>query len=155
VVALGSNLGDRLANLRLALAHLPGLSAVSPVYESDPVGGPAGQPAYLNAVVVLEGVTPRAALEAGRRAEEAAGRVRAERWGPRTLDVDVIAADDEVDEPDLTVPHPRAAERAFVLVPWADVEPDAALGGVRVGELASRSDHGGLRRTELVLEVPA
>lgn len=121
-------MGDRWANLRAGVAGLPGVVAVSGVYETEPVGGPADQPAYLNAVVELEtSLSPRALLEAGRRLEEAAGRVRGERWGPRTLDVDVLLVGDLViDGPDLQVPHPRMRERAFVLVPLHDLDPDLA-----------------------------
>jgi len=127
-VALGSNLGDRRAHLRRAVAGLPGVVAVSEVYETDPVGGPGDQPPYLNAVVELEtDLGPRALLEVGRRLEEAAGRVRAGRWGPRTLDVDVLLVGDlVVDEPDLQVPHPRLRERPFVLVPLSDLAPEVA-----------------------------
>ncbi|MDQ1687103.1 MAG: 2-amino-4-hydroxy-6-hydroxymethyldihydropteridine diphosphokinase, partial [Frankiaceae bacterium] len=107
VVALGSNLGDRLGHLRLGVSHLPEVVAVSRVYETEPVGGPDGQPAYLNAVVLLaDGVDVRTAFAAGQDAERAAGRERVVRWGPRTLDVDVVSADGAVDDPDLTVPHP-------------------------------------------------
>jgi 2-amino-4-hydroxy-6-hydroxymethyldihydropteridine diphosphokinase len=125
-LALGSNLGDRRAHLRAALAGLPDVVAVSPVYETDPVGGPGGQDAYLNAVVELDtGLSPRELLEAGRRLEQAAERVRGERWGPRTLDVDVLLVGDlQVDEPDLQVPHPRMWNRDFVLVPLRDLAPD-------------------------------
>lgn len=125
-VALGSNLGDRRAHLRVAVAGLPGVVAVSPVYETDPVGGPGGQPPYLNAVVELDTeLGPRALMELGQSLEEMAGRVRAERWGPRTLDVDVLVVDDlVVDEPDLVVPHPRLRDRAFVLVPLHDLAPE-------------------------------
>ena len=125
-LGLGSNLGDRWAHLRRAVAALPDVVAVSPVYETDPVGGPEGQGPYLNVVVQLEtDLAPRALLELGRRLEREAGRVRAERWGPRTLDVDVLLVGrEQVDEPDLQVPHPRMWERAFVLVPLADLAPD-------------------------------
>ena len=125
-LGLGSNLGDRWAHLRAAVAGVPDLVAVSPVYETAPVGGPAGQGPFLNAVVELDtGLGPRQLLEVCRRLEEAAGRVRSQRFGPRTLDVDVLlAGDEQVDEPDLTVPHPRMWERAFVLVPLADLAPD-------------------------------
>jgi 2-amino-4-hydroxy-6-hydroxymethyldihydropteridine diphosphokinase len=100
--------------------------AVSPVYETDPVGGPGGQDAYLNAVVELDTeLSPRALLEAAHRLEDQHERVRVERWGPRTLDVDVLLVGDlEVHEPDLEVPHPRMWERSFVLVPLADLAPD-------------------------------
>jgi 2-amino-4-hydroxy-6-hydroxymethyldihydropteridine diphosphokinase len=125
-LGLGANLGDRWAALRQAVASLPDVVAVSPVYETAPVGGPVGQPPYLNAVVALDtALTPRQLLEVAHRLEQEAGRVRAERWGPRTLDVDVLLVGDlVVDEPDLQVPHPRLWERPFVLVPLADVAPD-------------------------------
>ncbi|HET7488624.1 MAG TPA: 2-amino-4-hydroxy-6-hydroxymethyldihydropteridine diphosphokinase [Acidimicrobiales bacterium] len=125
-VALGSNLCDRRAHLRAAVAGLPGVVAVSDAYETDPVGGPAGQPPYLNAVVELDtDLSPRELLAVGQGLEAAAGRVRAERWGPRTLDVDVLLVGDlVVEEPDLVVPHPRMRERAFVLVPLHDLAPE-------------------------------
>jgi 2-amino-4-hydroxy-6-hydroxymethyldihydropteridine diphosphokinase len=163
VLALGSNQGDRLAMLRgavEALAGTPGLTvvAVSPVYETDPVGGPQ-QPDYLNAVVLVEGdLLPRALLERSLAVEAAFARTRDVRWGARTLDVDVVAVGDlRVDEPDLLVPHPRAAERAFVLVPWLDVDPEAALPGAgRVADLLAGLDVSGVRRrADLLLEVPA
>jgi 2-amino-4-hydroxy-6-hydroxymethyldihydropteridine diphosphokinase len=126
LLGLGSNLGDRRATLAAAVASLEGVTAVSPVYETDPVGGPGGQGAYLNLVVALE--TTRSArdlLGVCHRLESAAGRVRAERWGPRTLDVDVLWIDGvTVDEPDLQVPHPRMFERRFVLAPLRDIAPD-------------------------------
>ena len=135
VLSLGSNLGDRLEMLQRAvdaLTDTPDLKvlAVSPVYETEPVGGP-DQPDYLNAVVVAEGRhSPRTLLERALAVENAFDRVREVRWGPRTLDVDVIAVGDlEVHEADLEVPHPRAAERAFVLVPWLDVDAVAELTG--------------------------
>jgi 2-amino-4-hydroxy-6-hydroxymethyldihydropteridine diphosphokinase len=108
------------------VAGLPDVVAVSPVYETDPVGGPAGQDAYLNAVVELDtDLDPRSLLELAHRLEAAAGRVREERWGPRTLDVDVLLVGDlEIDEPDLQVPHPRMWNRDFVLVPLQDLAPD-------------------------------
>lgn len=163
VLALGSNQGDRMATLQgavEALAGTPGLTvvAVSPVYETDPVGGPE-QPDYLNAVVLVEGdLAPRALLERSLTVEAAFARTRDVRWGPRTLDVDVVAVGDlRVAEPDLLLPHPRAVERAFVLVPWLDVDPDAALPGAgRVADLLAGLDLSGVRRrTDLVLEVPA
>jgi 2-amino-4-hydroxy-6-hydroxymethyldihydropteridine diphosphokinase len=126
VLALGSNLGDRAGHLRAAVAALGDeVVATSAVYETPPVGGPEQGP-YLNAVVALR--TDRSArglLDRAHELEAAAERVRIERWGPRTLDVDVLWIDGEtVDEPDLVVPHPRMFERAFVLVPLADVAPD-------------------------------
>jgi 2-amino-4-hydroxy-6-hydroxymethyldihydropteridine diphosphokinase len=128
-LGIGSNLGDRLEHLQLAvddLAAADGVDvvAVSPVYETEPVGGPE-QPDYLNAVVALDtDRTPRALLELARAIEAHGERIRAVRWGPRTLDVDVLLVGDErVDEPDLVVPHPRMTERAFVVVPLADLDP--------------------------------
>ncbi len=122
-LGLGSNLGDRRAALRTAVAALPDVVAVSPVYETEPVGGPAGQSPYLNLVVGLEtDLTPRELLELAHALEAAAGRVRTERNGPRTLDVDVLLVGHlTVDEPDLVVPHPRMWQRRFVLVPLADL----------------------------------
>ena len=125
LLALGSNLGDRWANLCDAVAGLPDVVAVSEVYETAPVGGPDQGP-YLNCVVRLETeLDARALLEAAREREQAAARRRGVRWGPRTLDVDVLWVDGQtVHEPDLEVPHPRMFERAFVLVPLRDVAPD-------------------------------
>jgi len=135
VLAVGSNLGDRLANLQAgidALCAEPGFDevTVSPVYETDPVGGPP-QPDYLNAVLVAQTTLPaRAVLDRCQAAETALGRVRWQRWGPRTLDADVIVyADLASDDPELTLPHPRAHERAFVLAPWHDVDPGAVIPG--------------------------
>ena len=125
-LGLGSNLGDRLAYLQGAVDTLPDVVAVSRVYETDPVGGPGGQDAFLNAVAALDtALSARELLEWCRRCEAAADRVRAEHWGPRTLDVDVLLVGDEsVDEPDLVVPHPLLWQRSFVLIPLADVAPD-------------------------------
>jgi 2-amino-4-hydroxy-6-hydroxymethyldihydropteridine diphosphokinase len=162
VLALGSNQGERLSMLQGAvdaLADTPELAllAVSPVYETDPVGGP-DQPDYLNAVVVAESShSPRTLLERALAIEDAFDRTREIRWGPRTLDVDVVAVGDlAVDEPDLVVPHPLAAERAFVLVPWHDADPSAVLPGAGpVAELLARLDASGVRRRDdLVLEAP-
>ncbi len=148
-IGLGSNLGDRRAHLRAAVEGLRSVGdvvAVSPLYETAPVGGPPGQDNYLNVVVELRTAdTPRALLERGQALEAAAQRVRRERWGPRTLDADVLWVEGEhVDEADLTVPHPRLWERRFVLAPLADLAPDLvtsaqveASGGdvVRMGSL--------------------
>jgi len=125
-LALGSNLGDREAFLREAVGSLSEVVAVSPVYETEPVGGPGGQGAYLNIVVELDtDLSPRALLGVCHRLESAAGRVREERWGPRTLDVDILWHESgPVVEPDLEVPHPRMAERRFVMEPFADIAPD-------------------------------
>jgi 2-amino-4-hydroxy-6-hydroxymethyldihydropteridine diphosphokinase len=128
-LGLGSNLGDRHAHLQAAvdgLARTPGLAVVgvSPVYETAPVGGPA-QDDYLNAVVALDTeLSAHDLLRIAQGLEAAEHRLRRERWGPRTLDVDVLLVGDEVvDDPDLVVPHPRLTERAFVLVPLADLDP--------------------------------
>jgi len=128
-VALGSNLGDRRAHLRAAVAGLPDVLAVSPVYETEPVGGPAGQGAYLNAVVELDTeLRPRELLEVGRSLEAAAGRERSVPDAPRTLDVDVLLVGDlVVHDEDLIVPHPRMWERAFVLIPLHDLAPDLVV----------------------------
>ena len=138
-LALGSNLGDRVRYLRGAVDTLAGhgLTAVSPVYETDPVGGPE-QGRFLNLVVELAtDLSPRDLLALCHRLEAEAERVREVRWGPRTLDVDVVWVDGTtVDEPDLVVPHPRMWERRFVLAPLRDLAPDvvsdealAAAGG--------------------------
>ena len=126
-LALGSNLGDRWQFLREAVTALRDeLVAVSNVYETDPVGGPAGQGAYLNCVVALETEkSPHELLGICRRLEAAADRVRIERDGPRTLDVDVLLVGDlVVNDHDLTIPHPRMWERWFVLAPLADLAPE-------------------------------
>ena len=124
-LGLGSNLGDRRRHLRDAVAAIPDVVAVSRVYETAPVGGP-DQGAYLNIVVRLDTKrSPRELLEICRERESEAQRVRTVRWGPRTLDVDVLWVDGQtVDEPDLVVPHPRMFERAFVLMPLRDVAAD-------------------------------
>jgi len=127
-LGLGSNLGDRVAFLRAPLAGLADAVAVSQVYETDPLGGPGEQRPYLNLVVELDTASsPRELLEVCRRLEADAQRVRTERWGPRTLDVDVLWVDGHtVHEDDLDVPHPRMWERRFVLVPLAELAPDLA-----------------------------
>jgi len=127
-LALGSNLGDRDRYLADAIAAIPDVVAVSPIYETGPVGGSTSQGPYLNAVVELDTeLSPRGLLEVCRRLESAAKRERDpnDRFGPRTLDVDVLLVGDlTVDEPDLEVPHPRMWERGFVLIPLADLAPD-------------------------------
>ena len=126
-LALGSNLGDRRQLLRDAIASIPELRAVSAVYETPPFG-PPGQGPYLNLVVELDTErTPQELLALCHELESAAERVRIERWGPRTLDVDIVWIEGvTVDEPDLSVPHARAHERRFVLEPLADLAPDVA-----------------------------
>jgi 2-amino-4-hydroxy-6-hydroxymethyldihydropteridine diphosphokinase len=135
VLSIGANLGDRLGTLQgcvQAIARLPDTDvlATSPVYQTAPVGGPP-QPDYLNAVLLIRtGLPPRDLLAAIGGIEADFGRVRAERFGPRTLDVDIIDYAGQVsDDPALTLPHPRAHERAFVLVPWHALDPGAELPG--------------------------
>jgi len=147
-LGLGSNLGNRAAQLRAAIDALPDVQAVSPVYETAPVGGPEDQGRFLNLVVELDtSLTARQLLGWCGRLEQAAARVRTVKDGPRTLDVDVLWIDGEtVDEPDLPVPHPRMFERAFVLAPLGDLAPDVTppdwtsrvdqLDVVRLGALA-------------------
>ena len=151
-LGLGSNLGDRLAHLQLAVDALAGASAVhvvavSSVYETAPVGGPE-QDDFLNAVVSVDTeLSPRDLLALAQDIERKAERVRSVRWGPRTLDVDVLLYGDErVSEADLEIPHPRMAERAFVLAPLHDVAPD----------LAERPPDGGegVNLTPLALRLP-
>ncbi|HRO30756.1 2-amino-4-hydroxy-6-hydroxymethyldihydropteridine diphosphokinase [Citricoccus sp.] len=154
VLALGANLGDPAATLQAAVRELAEhagieLTGVSPVAVTAAVGGPAGQPDYLNLVLSVETtLTPRQLLAACQAVEQAHHRTREVRWGPRTLDVDVITyADLSSDHPELTLPHPRAHERAFVLAPWSWLDPQATLGGVSVAGLAARAaDAGTVRR---------
>ncbi len=124
-IGVGSNLGDRRAHLRDAVDSLPNVVAVSPVYETDPVGGPTQGP-YLNLVVELDtDLDPHALLRVCHRIEAAANRVRDQRWGPRTLDVDIIWMDGvAIDDERLTIPHPRWRDRRFVLVPLRDLAPE-------------------------------
>lgn len=153
VISIGSNVGDRPAHLRSAVAGLPGVRAVSPVYETAPWGG-VEQGDFLNAVVLAEAVLePEQWLALAHRLEDAAGRERRVRWGPRTLDVDLIDVDGvRREDGHLTLPHPRAAERAFVLVPWLDIAPDAVLPGHgRVADLVAALDVSGVRRTDLAV----
>lgn len=175
-LALGSNLGDRAAYIQGAVDALHAADgvrviSVSRVYETEPVGGPP-QPDYLNAVVSVDTrFGARALLALAQSIESAAGRLRGAsgddssgvRWGPRTLDVDVLVVGNEsVDEPDLVVPHPRMTERAFVLAPLADLDPElvAELAPDLAAELVDRQVSGGppgwrgVRRTEVRLAVP-
>lgn len=130
MVSLGSNLGDRLARLRRGLeviAQHCAVTGVSSVYETAAVGV-TDQPAFLNVVAVLDTDDPEVAFAAAQDAEASQGRLRSRRWGPRSLDVDVISVDARVSpDPRLTLPHPRAHERAFVLVPWLELDPVAGL----------------------------
>ncbi len=163
IIALGSNLGNRLENLQGGLDtffEAPGLAlvAVSPVYETVPAGGPE-QPDYLNAVLSAKTSLPaRTVLERCQGVEAVFGRVRGEIWGPRTLDLDLIVYGDEVSaDPELTLPHPRAHERAFVLAPWHDIDPHAAIPGRgKVAHLLATVDPAGVRRLDgAVLHPPA
>ena len=127
-LGLGSNLGDQRAYLREAVDSLRSLGAVrvSTLWETEPVGGPSGQSAYLNIVVELEtDLSPRGLLGVCHRLETAADRERHERWGPRTLDVDILTMEGVVvNEPDLQIPHPRMFSRRFVMAPLAELAPD-------------------------------
>ena len=158
-IGLGSNMGDRFSYLQQALDSLNTVTgvqvhSVSPVYETDPVGGPE-QENYLNAVAVLKTVlTPHQLLAETQQIEQEANRQRNERWGPRTLDLDLLAMDSEVvSTEDLDLPHPRAHERGFVLLPWSMLDPDYLLPGYgSVADLLTRVDVNGVRlRTDLQL----
>ena len=156
--SIGSNVGDRLALLQGTVDALrPWLRAVSPVYRTPP-WGPVPQEDYYNAVLLCADDTVSAAdpaewLRRAQAVEDAAGRTREVRWGPRTLDVDVIDVDGVVsDDPVLTLPHPRAAERAFVLAPWLDVQPDAILSGHPVRDLLAALAPGEVAAVRLVRE---
>lgn len=157
VLAVGSNLGDRMGHLQGAVDALAGqvdIVAVSGVYETAPVGGP-DQDHFLNAVLIAEtSLAPLDLLALCQRVEAAHDRVREVRWGPRTLDVDIIAIEGVVlDGADLMLPHPRAHERAFVCVPWLDVDPGATLPQGPVASLVLDRD-GVVRRTDLALSLP-
>jgi 2-amino-4-hydroxy-6-hydroxymethyldihydropteridine diphosphokinase len=164
VIALGSNLGNRLETMQSAidaLADTPGLrvKAVSPVYETEPWGvDPQSQPSYFNAVVrVRTTLPPGSLLERGHAIEDALERVRDEHWGPRTIDVDIVAYQGVVsDDPELTLPHPRVHERAFVLVPWLDIDPGAEVPGRGpVAELLEQVGREGITpRADLELSLP-
>ncbi|NYD78190.1 2-amino-4-hydroxy-6-hydroxymethyldihydropteridine diphosphokinase [Arthrobacter cupressi] len=153
ILALGSNLGERNDTLSTAVADLVDrpevrLLGVSPVVQTKAVGGPAGQPDFLNMVIAVETTLgPYELLQHCHDVEQKHHRVREVRWGPRTLDVDIITYGGlRSDDPELILPHPRAAERAFVLYPWAQLDPAAQLNGESVAELAVRAeDFAGLR----------
>lgn len=127
-LGLGSNMGDSWAILREAVGSLSGVVAVSPVYRTQPMGGPAGQDPFLNIVIEIDtDLSARQLLGVCHRLESAADPVRTVRWGPRTLDVDILTIEGvTVDEPDLQVPHPRMRQRRFVMAPLADIAPDVA-----------------------------
>jgi 2-amino-4-hydroxy-6-hydroxymethyldihydropteridine diphosphokinase len=157
-LSLGANLGDRVAALQHAVDVLTGIGslvAMSDVYETNPVGGP-DQPDYYNVVVVLDTqAAPGEVLEAARRAEQGQGRTRGVRWGPRTLDVDVLAHGRTVsDDPELTLPHPRATQRGFVMIPWADIDPGFVLpDGRTVADVAAGIPGRGVRRVGPLLRT--
>jgi 2-amino-4-hydroxy-6-hydroxymethyldihydropteridine diphosphokinase len=159
VLSLGSNLGDRLGHLRAAVAGFADvLVAASPVYETAPWGG-VEQNYFLNAVLLVDDPATDAWgwLRRGQALEKAAGRVRGVRWGPRTLDVDVVTVDDVTStDPALLLPHPGTPDRATVLRPWLDVDPGAVLpghGGVAglLAALGPDAEAGLRRRDDLVL----
>jgi 2-amino-4-hydroxy-6-hydroxymethyldihydropteridine diphosphokinase len=161
VFSLGSNLGDRLANLQGAVDAIrdtPDVIVVdvSSVYETAPVDSPDGSPEFLNLVIVAETtLEPRTLLERAQAIEDAFGRERSETNAPRTLDVDlVMVGTTETDQSDLTLPHPRAHERGFVLVPWAEIDPAAELPGQGpIQPLLDKIEPGGLtRRDDLEIE---
>ena len=163
VYSIGSNLGDRMANLQGAIDALrdtPDVIVVdiSSIYETDPVGGPEDNPQFLNLVVVAETtLDPRTLMERALAIEDAFGRTRdGERWGPRTLDVDLIlVGNTEMDQTDLILPHPRAHERGFVLVPWLEVDPKGVIPGKgSVADLSTAVDASGVtRRAEYAIEA--
>jgi 2-amino-4-hydroxy-6-hydroxymethyldihydropteridine diphosphokinase len=151
-VGLGSNLGDRLANLQAAVVRLGErgyrVAASSRVWQTDPLGGPRDQPEFLNAVVRIDfpdathgdvSEAARGLLTAANAVESDLGRVRTERWGPRTIDIDVLLVDGWTsDDPRLTIPHPRMLERAFVMLPLLELDPDPVLpDGRRAVEVAT------------------
>lgn len=157
-LGLGSNLGDRLATLQRAVDLLDGEAGIdvvasSRIWETDPVGGPP-QPDYLNAVVRIETeLSARDLLDAAHRVEASLDRVREVRWGPRTIDVDIeLYGDETIAQADLTVPHPRMLERAFVVLPLLELDPDPVLpDGRRV--LDARLDTDGARPVAPPLRV--
>ncbi len=151
VIGLGSNVGDRIGMLRSAVLRLPNVLARSPVYETAPVGPP--QPDYLNAAVLVDMTqTPLELFESMLTIEQALGRIRRERWGPRTIDLDLLFIEGQtVSDPRLVVPHPHLHERAFALLPLLDLLPDAR--DPRTDQLVSglTIDRAGVRKTELSL----
>ena len=165
VLSLGSNLGERMASLQgavHALADTPDvwITGASPVYETEPVDCPPGSDNFYNAVVLIDTtLASTRLLDRAHAIEDAFGRERGEGIevnAPRSLDVDIIVVGDRrADDEALTLPHPRAAQRAFVLQPWYDVEPDAVLPDYGpIGELLEKTDRSGLKlRDDLILQV--
>ena len=156
ILALGSNLGERAGTLQAAVDALDATAGIKVVRTSDtavtkPVGGPEGQPDFLNLVLrVTTTLAPLQLLAACQQIEAAHDRTREVRWGPRTLDIDVITYGEQTsDDPVLTLPHPRAATRGFVLLPWSWMEPEAVLAGTPVAQLAAAAaDTPGIKRAE-------
>jgi 2-amino-4-hydroxy-6-hydroxymethyldihydropteridine diphosphokinase len=154
VLALGGNVGDVRKTLDRAVAMLCDSRKVLLIARSSdyrtPPWGVTDQPAFVNLCLVVEtALSPRALLARALEVETALGRNRGKerRWGPRTIDIDLIAYDDiKIDEPDLTLPHPRALERAFVLAPLAEIAPDRMIAGTRVADALARLDSGGIER---------
>lgn len=143
-IGLGSNLGDRSSHIDRAIRAFDALdgvvvSKVAPLYETEP-WGKTDQPRFLNTCIKAQTtLPPEEVLTACLDIEKEMGRERIEKWGPRLIDLDVLLYDDQsIDMPGLTVPHPHITERAFVLLPLADVWPDAMIAGVRVGDIADR-----------------
>ncbi len=163
VIAIGSNLGERKNNLQGAVSSLVDtpevwVTAVSPVYETEPVGTPEGSKPFLNAVVLADTtLSARTLLERALAIEDAYNRERTGEYGaPRTLDVDLIVVGDRrADDDDMKLPHPKAHERSFVLAPWHDVEPDAELvdHGPIAELLAKAGDEGIVRRDDIELTL--
>lgn len=153
VISAGSNMEDSRAHLASVRAHFAEvLVAASSLYATAP-WGMTDQPDFLNQSLLIDApLTPSQLLTECQALEAAANRVRIERWGPRTLDVDIVDIDGYTsDDPVLTVPHPRAHLRAFVLAPWLELDPDATLGGERVADLLAGLDakeREGVRRLE-------
>lgn len=162
LIALGSNLGQSLDTLTQAVSDLAAVQGVqvvrvSPIARTAPVGGPEGQPDYVNMVAQLEtSLGPYKLLEVCQQIEAKHHRKRLVRWGPRTLDLDMITYGDLTqDDPALTLPHPRASQRAFVLAPWARMDPQALLAGQLVAQLAAAApDADGIREFLPAPEVP-
>ena len=156
-IGLGSNLGDRLAHLSDALQAIErslGPADVSSLYETEPVGGPEQDP-FLNAVAIVDTeLSPHQVLDVLQDIERSQGRERSVHWGPRTLDLDVVAGP-RVETVRLTVPHPRAAEREFVLRPLAEVWPDAIVGAeLTASQALPKLDRQGVRRVASDWRLP-
>lgn len=158
-IGMGGNVGDVAAAMQWAVKAMQAHAAchvqdISPVYQTAP-WGLVNQPDFLNCCVSLHmTLAPLAFLDLIQKIEHDGGRVRDIRWGPRTLDIDVLTfADRTIDEPRLTVPHPRMLERAFVMVPLADIAPDLMIAGQKVSAHAAALDRAGMRKTALELII--